>query len=91
MHKQANEKTRKLEQLKTLVTGQHEIIENYKNAQNSFEAEREAHTAEIKRLEVNDSLLIVFYTHSLRSARFITFFFLPATSQGSKGAITKRN
>ncbi|CAG8544721.1 12583_t:CDS:10, partial [Rhizophagus irregularis] len=51
LHKQANEKTRKLEQLKTLVTGQHEIIENYKNAQNSFEAEREAHTAEIKRLE----------------------------------------
>uniref|UniRef100_A0A1D1XD97 Protein Hook n=1 Tax=Anthurium amnicola TaxID=1678845 RepID=A0A1D1XD97_9ARAE len=52
LHKQANEKSRKLEQLKTLVTGQHEIIENYKNAQNSFEAEREAHAAEIKRMEL---------------------------------------
>jgi len=51
LHKLANEKSRKLDQLKTLVTGQHEIIENYKNAQNSFEAEREAHAAEIKRLE----------------------------------------
>ncbi|RIA88777.1 hook-related protein family [Glomus cerebriforme] len=51
LHRQVNEKSRKLDQLKTLVTGQHEIIENYKNAQNSFEAEREAHAAEIKRLE----------------------------------------
>jgi len=51
LHKQANEKSRKLEQLKTLVTGQHEIIETYKNAQTSFEAEREAHAVEIKRLE----------------------------------------
>ncbi|CAI2173793.1 3017_t:CDS:10, partial [Funneliformis geosporum] len=42
---------RKVEQLKTLVTGQHEIVENYKNAITSFEAEREAHTAEVKRLE----------------------------------------
>ncbi|CAG8597198.1 14253_t:CDS:10, partial [Funneliformis mosseae] len=42
---------RKVEQLKTLVTGQHEIIENYKNAITSFEAEREAHVAEVKRLE----------------------------------------
>jgi len=58
LHKQANEKSRKLEQLKTLVTGQHEIIETYKNAQTSFEAEREAHAVEIKRLEVNDLILV---------------------------------
>ncbi|GBB98443.1 hypothetical protein RclHR1_03230001 [Rhizophagus clarus] len=51
LHKLANEKTRKLDQLKTLVTGQHEIIENYKKAQTSFEAEREAHAVQIKRLE----------------------------------------
>jgi hypothetical protein len=72
-----------------LVTGQHEIIENYKNAQNSFEAEREAHAAEIKRFEVNDSILIFFNIHFLLSAHFITIF-LPATLQGNEGTITKR-
>jgi len=52
LHRQANERARKIEQLKTLITGQHEIIENYKNAATSFEAEREAHVAETKRLEL---------------------------------------
>lgn len=51
LHRQANERVRKIEQLKTLIQGQHEIIENYKNAATTFEAEREAHAVETARLE----------------------------------------
>lgn len=80
LHRQANERARKIEQLKTLITGQHEIIENYKNAATSFEAEREAHAAETKRLEVN---VLIFKSYLVHRNSFIIFFFLSATSQRS--------
>ena len=53
LYRQASERARKIDHLKTFNASQHEIIENYKNAAISFEAEREAHAAEVKRLEVN--------------------------------------
>ncbi len=58
---------RRVDQLKILVTGQHEAIENYKHAMTSFEAEREAHAAEVKRLEVSLKYLgfvLIYCNHS---------------------------
>lgn len=52
LHKLNGEKTKKIENLKQLITGQHEIIENYKSREHEVQAERQHHREEVARLEV---------------------------------------
>ncbi|CAG8608544.1 1048_t:CDS:10 [Acaulospora morrowiae] len=51
LSKQVAEKSKKLENLKQLITGQHEIIESYKNNETAVQAKSQAHAEEIARLE----------------------------------------
>ncbi|RHZ64637.1 hypothetical protein Glove_321g46 [Diversispora epigaea] len=51
LHRQNTDKNKKIENLKQLITGQHEIIENYKSRDLEVQAERQAHTEEVARHE----------------------------------------